>query len=56
MKSYTLTLRFTNLDNFMGTPEQAAVVMQISADNYSHAVMLAQRLCNVMGADLYDLE
>ena len=56
MKNYTLTLRYTNLDNFMGTPEQAALTMQISADNYSHAVMLAERMCRVMEADLYDLE
>ena len=56
MKSYTLTLHFDNLDNFMGTEDQASTAMEIKSDSYGHAVLLANRFCNVLGADRYDLD
>ena len=56
MKSYTLTLYFDNLDNFMGTDDQARVHFQVESDNYSHAIYLAERFCRVFEADRYDLE
>lgn len=56
MQKYTLTLLFDNLDNFMGTDDQATARFEISADSYSHALLLAQRFCKVFEADRFDLE
>jgi hypothetical protein len=56
MKSYKLTLLFDNLDNFMGTDHQATASFDIQSDDYSHAVLLANRFTNVLGADRYDLD
>ena len=56
MKSYTLTLYFDNLDNFMGTNHQATASFDIQSDNYSHAMMLAQRFAKVMEADRFDID
>ena len=56
MKSYKLTLLFDNLDNFMGTDDQARAHFTIEADSYSHAVFLAIRFQKVFDADRYDLE
>jgi len=52
---YTVTLHFTNLDNFMGTDEQASMTIAINADDERHANLLAQRLQKVMDADHYQL-
>ena len=56
MKSYKLTLYFDNLDNFMGTEDQASATMEIKSDSYGHATLLANRFSNVLGADRYDLD
>jgi hypothetical protein len=56
MKAYTLTLLFDNLDNFLGTDYQATAQFEIQSDNYSHAMMLAQKFCKVMEADRFDLD
>ena len=56
MRKYKVTLLFTNLDNFLGTPYQAKLSYDIESDDYSHAVLLAERLANVMDADGYDID
>lgn len=56
MKKYKVTLLFTNLDNFLGTPFQAKLAYDIESDDYSHAYLLAQRLCKVMEADQFDID
>jgi hypothetical protein len=56
MKSYKLEIFFTNLDNSLYTSEEASMTMDIKADNYAHAVMLALRTMKVFDADHYDLE
>ena len=56
MKSYKVTLLFTNLDNFMGTDDEAAMTVEIKSDSYSHAMLLAQRLAKVMDADRFDID
>lgn len=56
MKAYKLELVFSNLDNFMGTDEEASMTMDIKADNYAHAVMLALRTQKVFEADYYTLD
>lgn len=56
MKTYTLTLGFENLDNFLDTTEQASMEMPIRADNYSHAYLLSQRISKVFEADYFLLD
>ena len=56
MKQYRLTLYFDNLDNYMGTEDQARAHFTVEADSYSHAVLLAMRFLRVFDADRYDLE
>ena len=56
MKTYKVTLLFDNLDNFLGTDHQASASFEIQSDNYSHAMMLAERFCKVMEADRFDLD
>lgn len=56
MKSYKVTLLFDNLDNFLGTDHQATALFEIQSDNYSHAVLLAQRFAKVMDADRFDID
>ena len=50
-----VTFFFTNLDNFMGTDEQASVTMDIAADDKPHMIMLAEHLQRVLHADHYKL-
>ena len=56
MKAYKLTLHFDNLDNFMGTDDQARAQFTVEAESYSHAVLLAVKFLKVFEADRYDLE
>lgn len=56
MKEYKVNLFFTNLDNFMGTNEQASLSVEIKADDERHANLLAERIEKVYGADYYVLE
>ena len=56
MKAYQVTLLFTNLDNFMGTDDQASMSVEIESDSYSHAMLLAQRFAKVMDADRFDID
>ena len=49
------TFFFTNLDNYMGTDEQASVTMDINADDRAHAIMLADHLQRVLQADHYQI-
>jgi len=56
MKSYKVTLHFTNLDNFMGTHDQASMIVEIQSDSYGHAMLLATRLQKVMDADYFELD
>lgn len=56
MKGYKVTLLFDNLDNFMGTEDQASMTVEIKSDSYSHAYLLAQRFAKVMDADRFDLD
>ena len=56
MKSYKVTLLFTNLDNTLFTDWQAKMSFDIESDDYSHAVLLAKRLAKVMDADQFDLD
>ena len=56
MRKYKVTLLFNNLDNFLGTDFQAKLFYDIESDDYSHAMLLAQRLANVMDADRFDLD
>ena len=56
MKSYKVTLLFSNLDNFMGTDDEASMTVEIKSDSYSHAMLLAQRLAKVMDADRFDID
>lgn len=51
-----ITLYFQNLDNFMGTKEEASVSMEVSADDEAHLYMLANHLRDVLHADYYVLE
>ena len=55
MKSYKVTLLFDNLDNFMGTDDQASASIEIQSDSYSHAYLLGQRFAKVMEADRFDI-
>lgn len=56
MKQYKLEIFFTNLDNSLYTHEEASMTMDIKADNYAHAVMLALRTLKVFDADHYTLD
>ena len=56
MISYKLILMFDNLDNFMGTEDQASMTVEIKSDSYSHAQLLAKRFAKVLEADRFDLE
>ena len=56
MKKYTITLKFTNLDNSLYTDAQASFVQEISADDYTHAYLLAERLKRVFDADDYTID
>jgi hypothetical protein len=56
MKQYKLTLYFDNLDNYMGTDDQARAQFTVEADSYSHAVLLAVKFVRIFEADRYDLE
>ena len=56
MTQYKLTLYFDNLDNYMGTEDQARAQFTVEADSYSHAVLLAARFIKVFDADRWDLE
>jgi len=56
MKSYKVELFFTNLDNFMSTHDQAAMIVEIQSDSYGHAMLLAQRLQKVMDADYFTID
>jgi hypothetical protein len=56
MKLYLLSLHFDNLDNYMGTDDQALARFSIEAESYSHAVLLANRFCKVFEADRWDLD
>lgn len=56
MKQYKLEIFFTNLDNSLYTNEEASMTMDIKADNYAHAVMLALRTMRVFDADRYTLD
>jgi hypothetical protein len=56
MKQYKLEIFFTNLDNSLYTNEEASMTMDIKADDYAHAIMLALRTINVFDADHYNLE
>ena len=40
----------------MGTDDQASMSVEIESDNYSHAVLLAQRFAKVMAADRLDID
>ena len=56
MTTYKVELMFTNLDNFMGTDDEASMTVEIKSDSYSHAMLLAQRLAKVMDADRFDID
>jgi len=56
MTKYTLTLFFTNLDNFMDTDEGASMTVDVSADDSRHAILLAERFQRVMEADHFVLK
>jgi len=56
MTTYKVTLLFTNLDNFMGTHDQASMTVEIQSDSYGHAMLLAQRLQKVMDADYFTVD
>ena len=56
MKGYKVTLLFDNLDNSLFTDHQATASFEIQSDNYSHAMLLAQRFTKVMDADRFDLD
>jgi len=56
MKIYKVILTFTNLDNSLYTDAQATMLVEITADDYYHADLLAHRLKKVMDADHYELE
>ena len=56
MRKYKVTLLFTNLDNSLFTNWQAKMSYDIESDDYSHALLLAQRLVKVMEADHYDID
>ncbi len=53
MNSYRVTMIYENLDNFLGTPHQAAMDIIIRADDIDHAYLLAQKLTKVFEADNY---
>lgn len=56
MKTFEVTLYFTNLDNFMGTDQKATMAISIKSDDFTHAHLLAQRLQKVMDADHFDVD
>ena len=56
MKSYKVTLLFDNLDNSLYTDHQASMSFDIKSDDYSHVMLLAQRLTKVMDADRFDID
>ena len=56
MIKYTLTLFFTNLDNFMDTDESASMTVSMAAGDSRHAELLADRFQRVMEADHYVLK
>jgi hypothetical protein len=55
MQSYKVTLKFTNLDNSLYTTAQASMVMDIQADDYGHAYLMAERLKKTFDADEYEI-
>lgn len=56
MIKYTLTLFFTNLDNFMDTDESASMTVDMAAGDSRHAILLAERFQRVMEADHFVLK
>lgn len=56
MKSYILTLHFNDLDDFMGTTDQAEMQMIIRSDSMTHALLLGKRMCKLMNAEDYSLD
>lgn len=56
MKSYKVTLMFTNLDNYMGTDHQASIDIDIKSDDISHAYLLAERLQRLYDADNFSVD
>ena len=56
MTAYKVTLQFTNLDNSLYTDDQASMSIDIGADSYHHAYLLAQRFARVMEADTFDID
>lgn len=56
MKPYRITFKFPNLDNSLYTKHQASFSLDIEADDYTHAYLLAERLKKVYGADDYEID
>lgn len=56
MKSYLLTLHFTDLDDFMDTTDQAEMQIIIRSDSMNHARLLGNRMRKLMNAEDYSLD
>ena len=56
MTAYKVTLHFTNLDNSLYTDDRANMSIDISADSYHHAYLLARRFAQILEADTFDIE
>ncbi len=56
MTEYRLTLVFENQDNFLGTAHAAAMDITIRADDSDHAYLLARKVCDIFGADYFNLD
>lgn len=55
MKTYKVTLSFTDLDNSLYTKAQAAMVIEVQSDDYTHAFLMAERLKKTFFADDYSI-
>lgn len=55
MKQYKVKAIFVNLDNSLYTDEQAAMFIDIEADDEYHAHMLAKLIMRTYQADKYEL-
>jgi len=55
MKTYKVKLLFTDLDNSLYTTAQASMVIEVQADDYGHAYLMAERLKKTFVADDYEI-
>lgn len=53
MRTYKVEFVFNDIDNSLYTDSQACVVIEIRADDYTTAILVANRMEKVLGSDHY---